>query len=221
MKIEKIETVEMAYTSDAMDHSMYSRAIKRVLDVVLVLVALPVALPLIIILALLVKRDGGPAFFGQLRIGRNGEEFICWKLRSMRRDAESYLPIYLAANPDAKAEWDQYQKLRKDPRITPVGRFIRKTCVDELPQIWCVLTGSMSIVGPRPFLPEQKSLYPGKLYYELRPGITGNWQISDRSDTLFTSRAEFDDQYAKSISLWTDIKILFQTVRVIFRAESL
>ncbi len=138
-----------------------------------------------------------------------------WKLRSMVADADSLLEAHLAANPAARAEWDRSQKLRSDPRITVLGRIIRKTSLDELPQLWNVLRADMSLVGPRPMLPEQRILYPGTAYYALRPGITGFWQISVRNESSFAQRAKFDAAYLRQMSLKTDILVMLRTVRVV------
>lgn len=197
---------------------LYAQYIKRILDICFVLLTAPVTVPVVALFALLIRRDGGPAFYGQPRIGRDGRTFICWKLRSMVVDADEKLTAYLAQNPEANAEWLVSQKLRKDPRITRFGRFIRKSSIDELPQLWCVLKGDMSLVGPRPFLPEQKKLYKGNAYYMLRPGLTGFWQVSDRNESSFSSRAVYDNRYAAELDMWTDLKILFRTVGVVMRA---
>lgn len=179
--------------------------------------AAPAVLPVVALLALLVKRDGGPAFYCQDRIGRGGRHFRIWKLRTMVPDAEAALQAHLEANPESRAEWDATQKLKRDPRITAFGQALRKTSLDELPQLWNVLTGEMSLVGPRPMLPEQRDLYPGKAYFAMRPGITGLWQVSDRNASTFAARAEYDDRYFNAISLKTDVKILFSTIGVVLR----
>ena len=140
---------------------LYERSLKRVFDCAVVLLAVPIVAPLVLLLALLIRLDGGPAFYRQERIGLNGRTFRIWKLRSMRVGAEELLAEHLAADAAARAEWETTQKLRDDPRITPIGRQIRKTSLDELPQIWNVLLGDMSLVGPRPMLPDQAPLYPG------------------------------------------------------------
>lgn len=196
---------------------VYGRAAKRLLDIAAILLALPVVLPLVAILALLVARDGHSPFYRQARVGRGGRIFTIWKLRTMVPDADARLAGYLAENAAARAEWNSTQKLKRDPRITRFGCFLRKSSLDELPQLWNVLKGDMSLVGPRPMMPEQQPLYPGRAYYALRPGITGLWQISDRNHTTFAARAEFDGAYARSLSLGTDLRILFATVGVVTR----
>ena len=195
----------------------YRRFLKRGFDALAVLLALPVVLPVILLLGLLIARDGGPVFYRQDRIGRGGRRFRIWKLRSMVVDAEKRLEEHLARDPAARAEWATTQKLKSDPRITPVGRLIRKSSLDELPQLWNVLKGEMSLVGPRPMMPAQARLYPGQDYYDLRPGLTGFWQISSRNETTFAGRADYDSDYARRLSLLTDILVLLATVRVVLR----
>jgi exopolysaccharide production protein ExoY len=196
---------------------LYGAHVKRLLDVLAVVAALPVVLPLILVLAILVRRDGGPAFYVQDRIGRGGRVFRLWKLRSMVVDADRRLAAHLAVNPAARAEWDESQKLKNDPRITALGRLLRRTSLDELPQLWNVLRGDMSLVGPRPMMPSQRALYPGQTYYRLRPGLTGFWQISDRNETSFAGRAVYDADYANRLSLTTDLLVLVLTVRAVLR----
>jgi lipopolysaccharide/colanic/teichoic acid biosynthesis glycosyltransferase len=195
----------------------YGAFFKRVLDVVLVLLAAPFVLPVVLGLGLLIRRDGGAAFYCQPRIGRGGKVFRLWKLRSMVPDADRRLEAHLRADPLARAEWDETQKLKEDPRITAAGRLIRKTSLDELPQLWNVLLGDMSLVGPRPMMPQQAELYPGRDYYRLRPGLTGLWQISDRNQTSFAARAAYDAEYSRQMSLVTDVLVLFATVWVVLR----
>ena len=196
---------------------LYRSVLKRSLDILVVLVSAPFVLPVVLLLGLIVSRDGGSAFYSQDRVGRGGKVFRMWKLRSMVMDAERKLEAYLDGNPGARAEWDEHQKLKDDPRITGIGRLIRKASLDELPQLWNVLTGDMSLVGPRPMMPHQVRLYPGRAYYRLRPGLTGFWQISDRNATSFAARAAYDTQYNRRLSFLTDIMVLFATVWVVLR----
>ena len=197
---------------------MYSNGAKRVFDITLILLALPVVIPIILLLALLVRRDGGPSFYSQLRVGKNGHLYTMWKLRSMILGADAKLEAHLDSDPAARAEWDITQKLKSDPRITRIGRFLRKSSLDELPQLWNVLIGDMSLVGPRPMMPDQQAIYPGKSYFALRPGITGNWQVSQRNQSTFADRAIFDDQYSRDLSFAMDTKLLLATVRVVLHA---
>lgn len=196
---------------------LYRGGAKRVMDVALVLAAAPIVIPVVLALAFLVKLQGGQAFYSQPRVGRHGRIYTIWKLRSMTRNADQALEAYLAANPAAREEWDRTQKLKQDPRITRLGRVLRKSSLDELPQLWNVLWGDMSLVGPRPMMPEQQAMYPGTAYYNLRPGITGMWQVSKRNESSFADRARFDTQYDRRLSLMTDVKLLLATVRVVLR----
>ena len=195
----------------------YQLFLKRTLDLVVVLLAAPFVLPVLFGLGLLIRRDGGSMFYCQQRIGRGGKVFRLWKLRSMVVDADRKLEAYLHLNPAARAEWDEHQKLKHDPRVTAAGRLIRKASLDELPQLWNVLVGDMSLVGPRPMMPQQAELYPGRDYYRLRPGLTGLWQISDRTETSFAARAAYDTQYCRRLSLLTDLLVLLATVWVVIR----
>ncbi len=194
---------------------LYRDIIKRLLDITLVLIAFVPAVLLMLPFALLIARDGKSPLYFQRRVGRGGRVFLMWKLRSMVPNAESLLEAYLADNPEARVEWDVKQKLMHDPRITPIGRLIRKASIDELPQLWNVLRGDMSIVGPRPMLTDQRDIYPGTAYYALRPGITGFWQTSERNETSFEERAAYDTAYLQSLTFGTDLKIILRTVRVV------
>ena len=197
---------------------LYRRRLKRGLDLLAVLLAAPVILPVVVLLALLAALDGGNPFYSQTRIGRGGKSFRMWKLRSMVVGAEAKLEAHLAADPAARAEWDRDQKLKQDPRITMAGRLLRKSSLDELPQLWNVVLGDMSLVGPRPMMPDQRVLYPGSAYYRLRPGITGPWQVSRRNESSFADRALFDRDYERDLSLGTDLRMLVATVRVVLHA---
>lgn len=193
----------------------YAARGKRLLDLLILVLVAPVAAPLVVMLALMARLDGGPALYAQPRIGRGGRLFRCWKIRSMVVDADKRLEDYLEAHPAARIEWDRDQKLRNDPRITATGRFMRSTSLDELPQLWNILTGEMSFVGPRPFTPNQISLYRGVSYYSLRPGLTGPWQVGERNGSGFAARAAYDTGYARDLSFALDLGILLRTVRVV------
>ena len=194
---------------------LYRSLVKRPLDVLLVVLASPVVLPLVVLLALIVLLDGRNPFYSQQRVGREGRTFRMWKLRSMVHDADQRLDAYLAQNPEARQEWESTQKLRDDPRVTRFGRMLRASSLDELPQLWNVLTGDMSLVGPRPMMPDQQAMYPGDGYYRLRPGITGFWQTAGRNKTTFAARAWYDDRYERSLSFAGDVAILVRTVSVV------
>lgn len=203
-------------TSELQTRSPYASFVKPAVDVLLsLIVALPAAL-IVGFFALLIMRDGSNPFYRQQRIGKNGRTFGMWKLRSMVPNAEAVLEDYLAQNPEARREWDLTQKLKHDPRITPIGRFIRKTSIDELPQLLNVFGGDMSLVGPRPMMLDQRTLYPGVAYYAMRPGITGFWQTSSRNESSFAERATYDASYFGKMSLGTDLRVIFRTVGVVF-----
>ena len=196
--------------------SRYRLGGKRVLDVMIVLLSLPFWAPVLLVLITISAILTRSPIYIQKRVGRNGNEFQMFKLRTMVRDADAKLDEYLQSNPEARAEWNLHQKLVHDPRVTAFGRFLRKSSMDELPQILNVLLGQMSIVGPRPMLPEQKSMYPGNSYYRMRPGITCLWQVSERNKSAFAAREAYDSRYYRVMSLRTDIWILFKTVGVVF-----
>ncbi|MCW3783801.1 sugar transferase [Defluviimonas salinarum] len=196
---------------------LYRNGLKRVLDLTLVLLTAGLAVPLVAFLALLVALDGSAPFYFSPRVGRSGREFRMLKLRTMVPDAERRLEQYLSRNAEARLEWNSTQKLKDDPRITWIGRILRKTSLDELPQLWNVVLGQMSLVGPRPFMPSQRVLYDGTAYYTLRPGVTGPWQVSARNETTFAKRSDFDRLYDETLSLQTDVKILLATVRVVLK----
>lgn len=197
--------------------SLYRRFGKRALDLTLVIGTAWFTLPIIAILALIVMVTGQSPFYVQKRIGVNGRTFRMWKLRTMLPNAEQRLREYLATNPEARAEWDSKQKLRNDPRVTPIGNWLRKSSMDELPQLFNVFNGTMSLVGPRPMMLDQKMQYTGSAYYRLRPGITGTWQISDRNDCDFIGRVRYDEDYDREMSFASDIRILLRTVSVVIR----
>lgn len=191
---------------------------KRLLDILLIVIGLPLMVPVTLFCALALWLEGGQPFYRQKRLGRGGRSFDIWKLRTMRRDADRVLENLLASDPDLRAEWDRTQKLKEDPRITPVGAVLRKTSLDEVPQFWNVLKGEMSVVGPRPMMPEQLPLYPDpRVYFANLPGITGRWQVSDRNENSFAHRATVDAAYDAELSLLTDLKILFRTVGVVLK----
>jgi exopolysaccharide production protein ExoY len=193
----------------------YRRHVKRVFDILFILLSAPVLLPVTLILLLITACQGGKPLYSQRRIGRGGRIFRMLKIRTMVPDADQILESYLAQNPQARLEWDENQKLKQDPRITALGRFLRKSSLDELPQFWNVLTGKMSLIGPRPMMPEQSGQYPGTAYYQLRPGISGSWQVSARNGSSFASRAKFDTEYNNQLSLKTDVDIFVRTIGVV------
>lgn len=197
----------------------YRDHLKRALDIVLASLLLLPALLVLAIVMPIVALDGASPIYRQVRVGRGGRLFRLWKLRSMVADADKHLARHLAENAAARAEWTRHQKLQDDPRITRFGRFIRRTSIDELPQLLNVLAGDMSLVGPRPMMVDQVDIYPGHAYYELKPGVTGFWQIADRHETSFAERALYDTRYYNQVSLVTDLKVLVATVGVVLRAQ--
>jgi lipopolysaccharide/colanic/teichoic acid biosynthesis glycosyltransferase len=197
--------------------TLYCNGVKRALDIVLIVATLPIILPILLLLMAFAARDGHSPIYRQPRIGRDGRVFHMVKIRTMVPGAHALLERHLASDPEARREWDETQKLKCDPRITPAGRVLRKSSLDELPQLWNVLTGDMSLVGPRPMMVGQDKLYPGTAYFALRPGITGPWQISDRNETSFAARAGFDNRYLATLSLPVDLGILVRTVMVVLR----
>ena len=196
---------------------LYRNYVKRLFDVAAVVASGLVVGPLILFLALLVAADGSNPFYWNERVGRRGRNFRMLKLRTMVPDADKMLEDYLSRNAEARLEWNSTQKLKTDPRITRIGRFLRKTSLDELPQLWNVLTGDMSLVGPRPMMPSQRPLYHGLAYYSLRPGITGIWQVSDRNESAFSKRAEYDSAYDEKLTFRMDMWLLWSTVRVVLK----
>lgn len=196
---------------------IYATSVKRSFDLLVTIMLAPFALAIVSVLALLVCRDGGSVFYCQPRVGKNGQTFKLWKLRTMVPNADEQLRIYLDSNPHARTEWDSNQKLRDDPRITRVGKVLRKYSLDELPQLWNVFVGDMSLVGPRPMMPDQRQYYPGTAYFAMRPGITGLWQISDRNDCTFAERAIHDNRYAGIMSFSLDLWILSKTPAVVLQ----
>lgn len=191
--------------------------LKRALDIAVASIALLYLAPLMLIVAIALKIEGGSVFYKQERVGRGGKRFAMWKFRSMHPNSDQLLLNLLATSKSAAQEWDLYQKLRNDPRITPIGNLIRKTSIDELPQLFNVIMGEMSVVGQRPILPHQTDTYGPHLpgYMRARPGITGLWQISGRSALTFEDRASIGSEYVNQWSLLRDFKILLLTIPVV------
>lgn len=198
---------------------VYSTLGKRLLDLAIALLLLPILVPLICLLWLLVRLQGGSGFYSHTRVGRNGAEFSCWKIRTMVPNAERLLAELLDADPKAADEWRRTQKLHRDPRITALGQFLRRTSLDELPQIWNVLRGDMSLVGPRPVTKPELDRYGSNatVYLNLRPGITGLWQVMGRSNGCYDERLRLDMAYARAISPVQDLSLILRTGAVIFR----
>ena len=187
----------------------------RAVDLLIATAAFIFFAPLFVLVALLVKvEDGGPVFFAQERIGRGGKLFRCLKFRTMATDADVQLRELLARDPVARREWDRDHKLKDDPRITRVGRFLRESSLDELPQLLNIIKGEMSLVGPRPIVPAEAPRYGRhiKRYCAVRPGLTGLWQVSGRNDVSYRERVVMDVAYVRGRCLWLDLKIIARTV---------
>ena len=192
--------------------------IHAALALLIILFFLPV---MALVAAAVALQDGGPVIFAHKRIGRNGQPFLCYKFRSMRVDAEARLAELLAADPAAREEWARDHKLRRDPRVTPLGDFLRRSSLDELPQFFNVLRGEMSLVGPRPIVEAERVKYGRRFqhYCAVKPGITGLWQISGRNDVSYRTRVALDTCYAKNKNLGLDLYILVMTVPSVLRAR--
>lgn len=189
---------------------------KRIFDIFFSLAALFILSPLFLIIALAIALTSkGKVIYGHLRIGRGGKPFKCYKFRTMYIDAEKRLQEILESQPEKKAEWNRNFKLKDDPRVTPIGKFLRKTSLDELPQFWNVFLGDLSVVGPRPVVAEELDLFFGedaKTVLKIRPGVTGPWQVSGRSDTSYETRIKMDTNYVDTHSFWSDLRVIGKTI---------
>jgi Undecaprenyl-phosphate galactose phosphotransferase WbaP len=196
--------------------------IARILDISLILLAAPYLLLAFIILAILIKLDSpGPVFYRQIRIGQFGRKFPVFKFRTMVQNADKVLQDYLDKFPELRAEWLATHKLKQDPRVTRLGALLRKTSLDELPQLLNIIIGDMSLVGPRPIVDAEVEKY-GKcfdLYIQVRPGLTGLWQVSGRNNTTYERRVELDEYYVRNRSLKLDLQILLKTVLVVLKRD--
>lgn len=196
----------------------WANVLKRMFDICVGGFFLVLALPLFLGIGLLVKRDGGSALFKHKRIGKNGKPFYCYKFRSMVPNAEEKLREVLETDPAAKLEWESTFKLKKDVRVTPLGRWMRRTSIDELPQIWNVLRGEMSLVGPRPIVDDEVARYGDDYKYvsSIKPGMTGLWQISGRNDVGYAERIRLDKWYIRNWSIWQDVVIILKSFPIVF-----
>lgn len=197
----------------------YARLGKRAFDLAAGLVLLLLFAPAILFLAAIVALDGGKPFIGLRRVGRSGGHFRCWKIRTMVLDADQRLAQILAQDPEAAAEWARDQKLADDPRVTWIGRSLRATSLDELPQLWNVVRGDMSLVGPRPVTDAEMVRYGDSAahYVSVRPGITGLWQVQGRNDVSYDERVRLDVSYVTHLGLVQDVSILFRTVGAVLK----
>lgn len=197
------------------------RTVKRLFDLVVSFLLLILLAPLFWYLVSRIRRDGGQAFFSHMRVGQGSKRFGCYKFRTMVPNAQQVLQELLERDPEARKEWETDFKLRNDPRVTPIGQFLRRTSLDELPQLWNVIKGEMSLVGPRPIVDAELDYYGEHVsyYLEAKPGMTGLWQISGRNDTGYQRRVYLDAWYVKNWSLWYDVIILFKTVGVVMNRK--
>jgi lipopolysaccharide/colanic/teichoic acid biosynthesis glycosyltransferase len=192
---------------------------KRIFDVAVVLLTAPLWLPLLALLAFAVKCSSrGPAFYAQERVGRGGTVFRCVKLRTMKINAERHLEALLSSDPKLRNEFDDRFKLRRDPRVTRFGRVLRRSGLDELPQLFAILRGEMSVVGPRPIVSRETTYYGPylPLMQSVRPGLTGLWQVSGRNDIPYPLRVACDVQYVLTRTLWSDVKLIAKTLALVF-----
>ncbi|NIX78084.1 sugar transferase [Microvirga terricola] len=199
-------------------HTSFEGACKRVLDVNIAALMLFLLLPLMVCIYGLIRFDSGrPILFRQQRVGLGGRSFACLKFRTMTPNADKVLQELLERSPEARREWEQSFKLRNDPRVTPLGKFLRRSSLDELPQLFNVLAGDMSLVGPRPIVAAEMSRYGEALplYLSVRPGLTGLWQVSGRSDCSYPERVALDEHYVQTWSLWNDAKIALRTINAV------
>lgn len=215
---KKEETIEMK------NKKIVYRFIKRIIDIIGGLVGIVLLIPITIVLYLISifsKENKGPIFYEQLRVGKNGKYFRIYKFRTMIIGADKILKKYLEENEKAKIEFEKNQKLEYDPRITKLGKILRKTSLDEFPQFINVLKGDMSLIGPRPLVEGELDAHNGnhKLYESVKPGITGYWGVNGRSNTTYEERLELEYYYAKNFSFWLDTKIFFKTIISIVKRE--
>ena len=199
-----------------------NRLAKRIFDLILTIIGGILISPILLILAVVVGADNkGRIIFAHRRVGRKGKPFPCYKFQTMVPDAQERLEEYLAENPEARKEWEESFKLTNDPRVTKLGAFLRKTSLDELPQLWNVLMGDMSLVGPRPIVAKEVKFYGENIeeYYMVPPGITGMWQVNGRSDTTYEERVGMDTWYVRNWSVWIDLVYLFKTVKAVFTGK--
>ncbi|MHB1022603.1 MAG: sugar transferase [Acidobacteriaceae bacterium] len=206
----------------AHDHSLSQVVLKRALDIGIAVLLLPFLVPICVAVALLILATSpGPIFFSHRRLCRNGGFFSMWKFRTMCTNSAEVLERYLSTHPEARREWLASHKLRQDPRVTRLGMFLRRYSLDELPQIWNVLTGKMSLVGPRPIVAAEVEKYGENFlcYASVKPGITGLWQVSGRSRLTYDERVALDCSYAREWSLWLDIKILCKTFASVVNSD--
>jgi Undecaprenyl-phosphate galactose phosphotransferase WbaP len=222
--VETYETTFRSYAppvAPAYTQNWFETLTKRLFDLSGALLLGAVFLPLILAIFILTRRSGGPALFRHHRVGKDGEVFECLKFRTMVPNADRLLAEVLESDIELKSEWLENQKLRNDPRVTPIGRFLRKTSLDELPQIWNVIRGDMSLVGPRPVVRDELMRYGrmASVYLSTKPGLTGLWQATGRSDTEYRRRVAMDVYYVRNRNLFLDAYILLRTTKVVLQGK--
>lgn len=220
--LSKVEVLSGQGAAWAPGRSPLSALSKRSFDLTFAVSMLLVLLPLFVIVAVAVKlSDGGPVFYRHRRVGRDGRLFGCLKFRTMRQDSQAALEAHLARDPAARQEWLETRKIKNDPRITSVGGVLRKTSLDELPQLLNILSGQMSVVGPRPIVPDEIAMYgsDAQHYLAVQPGLTGAWQVSGRNDTSYAERVRLDSDYVRNWSFATDLFIVARTVPAVFMSR--
>lgn len=203
-------------------HMAFEDHMARILDVSIIMLAAPYIILVLVIIAISTKMDSrGPVFYRHERIGRYGRKFYVYKFRTMVQNADQILKDYLDSSPESKAQWLETQKLKQDPRITRLGNMLRKSSLDELPQLWNILLGDMSLVGPRPIVDSEVEKYGQcfDLYIKVRPGLTGLWQVSGRNNTTYEHRVELDEYYVHNRSVKLYFKILWKTIFVVLKKE--
>lgn len=208
--------------SSAKARRTFGRAMKRGFDIAFASSALLLLLPTFVIIAMLIKMsDGGQVLFRHPRVGRYGRSFFCLKFRTMVRDADHALQRHLETSPEAAREWEETRKLRWDPRVTALGAILRKSSLDEMPQLINIVRGDMSVVGPRPIVVEEMPRYGDdfEYYLKVRPGLTGAWQVSGRNDVSYDTRVALDRQYVQQWSFRKDLMIVLKTVPAVFKAK--
>ena len=217
--------VELTKQKEGQEQSIpfQHNAIKRLFDMAFSLASLTFGAPIFLLIAFLISLTSpGPIFFSHIRVGRGGKKIKCWKFRTMHVGADKILEKLLNKDPLLKQEWEKYYKLKNDPRITPLGQFLRKNSLDELPQFWNVLKGDLSIVGPRPCVQQEVKEKFGKKAHKilsLRPGITGIWQTSGRNNLNWNTRLQLDEKYVDTHSFMKDLQLIVKTVMIMFTSK--
>ncbi len=216
------KSVEISEMSGMAIDNPFNCRLKRLFDLLVLMLLLPITIPLILFISIIIKLTSkGPVIFTQYRVGKGGKLFKIYKFRTMHINAEETLQELIKNNPEIHQEWKTKRKLKNDPRITRIGKFLRKTSLDELPQFLNVLKGQMSIIGPRPYLPSEIEDIGEKsrIILSVNPGITGLWQVNGRSNTTFRHRINLDCFYVKNWSIWLDILIMLKTVKVVIKCD--